>query len=90
MDITFGPAKNARNIAERDLLFERVAEIDWETSISEEDIRKDYGERRVRVFGFLDRRLHVTVITMRGETIHVISLRKANEREVRRYGQTKA
>jgi uncharacterized DUF497 family protein len=33
--------------------------------------------------------LHVAVVTMRGETMHVISFRKANEREVRRYGQAK-
>ena len=89
MDISFDPAKNARNIAERGLSFERVAELDWETALSEEDIRKDYGERRVRVFGLLGRRLHVAVITMRGATVHVISFRKANEREVRRYARTK-
>lgn len=89
MDITFDPAKNARNIAERGLSFELVAEIDWETARAEEDARRDYGERRVRVFGLLGRRLHVAVITMRGETMHVISFRKANDREVRRYGQAK-
>jgi uncharacterized protein len=89
VDITFDPAKNARNIGERGLSFERVAELDWETAVSEEDARRDYGERRVRVFGLLGRRLHVAVVTMRGETMHVISFRKANEREVRRYGQAK-
>jgi uncharacterized DUF497 family protein len=89
VDITFDPAKNARNIVERGLSFERVAELDWETAGSEEDARRDYGERRVRVFGLLGRRLHVAVVTMRGETMHVISFRKANEREVRRYGQAK-
>ena len=65
MDITFDPAKNARNIAERGLSFERVAEIDWETALAEEDVRKDYGERRLRVFGLLGRRLHVAITTMR-------------------------
>jgi uncharacterized protein len=47
MNVTFDPAKNARNVAERGLSFERVAELDWETAISEEDSRSDYGERRV-------------------------------------------
>jgi uncharacterized DUF497 family protein len=89
MDVTFDPARNARNIAERGLSFERVVELDWETAFSEEDVRKDYGERRVRVFGLMGRRLHVAVITMRGETVHVISFRKANEREIRRYAQAK-
>ncbi len=51
MDITFDPLKNARNVAERGLSFELVAKLDWDTAIAEEDVRKDYGERRVRVFG---------------------------------------
>jgi hypothetical protein len=89
MRVTFDPAKNARNIAERGLSFERVAELDWETAVSEEDVRRDYGERRVRIFGLLGKRLHVAIITLRDETVHVISFRKANEREVRRYGQAK-
>ena len=41
MRLTFDPAKNARNIAERGLSFERVAELDWETAVSQEDTRKD-------------------------------------------------
>jgi len=89
MDVTFDPPKNARNIAERGLSFERVADLDWETALSEEDGRRDYGERRVRVFGLLGRRLHVAIITIRGEAVHVISFRKANKREVRRYGQAR-
>jgi len=31
MRITFDPAKNARNIAERSLPFDRVTDLDWET-----------------------------------------------------------
>ena len=90
MDISFDPAKNAKNIAERGLSFELVANLEWETALAEEDNRRDYGERRVRVLGLLGKRLHVAVITMRGTTVQVISFRKANEREVRRYGQQKA
>ena len=89
MGVTFDLAKNVRNIAERGLSFELVVEIDWETAVAEEDARRDYGERRVRIFGLLGRRLHVAIITMRGETMHVISFRRANEREARRYGQAK-
>lgn len=35
----------------------------------------------------IDGRLHMLVFTWRGETMHVISLRKANKREVRCYEQ---
>jgi uncharacterized DUF497 family protein len=89
MRISFDPAKNARNIAERDLPFELVAQFEWNSAIAEEDRRKDYGERRVRVFGLIKKRLHVAVFTMRGEVMHVISLRKANQKEVKRYEQEK-
>jgi uncharacterized DUF497 family protein len=87
MHITFDPAKNARNIAERGLSFELVADLDWETAVVWEDNRVDYGERRFGVLAFLDVRLHAAVITYRGEAVQVISFRKANKKEVRRYGE---
>ena len=89
MRVTFDPAKNAKNIAERGLPFERVAELAWETAVLQEDRRKDYGETRVRVLARLGQRLHVAVITMRGDAVHVISFRKANRKEVEWYEQEK-
>ena len=82
LPVTFDPAKNARNIAERSLSFERVADLDWETAVAVEDDRKDYGERRLRVMALLGPRLHVVVITYRGETMHrdQISARRIRER----------
>jgi uncharacterized DUF497 family protein len=89
MRITFDPAKNDGNVAERGLSFELVADLEWETAVSVEDTRKDYGERRLRVLTLLDGRLHVAVITQRGDAIHVISFRKANRKEVKWYEQEK-
>jgi uncharacterized DUF497 family protein len=89
MRVTFDPAKNARNIAERGLPFERVVDLAWETAILQDDRRKDYGETRVRVLARLGQRLHVAVITMRGDAVHVISFRKANRKEVEWYEQEK-
>jgi uncharacterized DUF497 family protein len=71
------------------LAFERVADLDWETAVAREDTRKDYGERRVLVMARLDGRLHVAVVTRRGNAMHVISFRKANRKEVRWYEQEK-
>ena len=51
-----------------------------------EDTRYDYGEQRLRVFGYIGSRLHAVVTTPRAGSIHVISLRKANRREQQRYG----
>jgi hypothetical protein len=41
----------------------------------------------MRVFGLIGPRLHVAVVTHRGDNVHVISLRKANQKEVTFYGQ---
>jgi uncharacterized DUF497 family protein len=85
MQITYDPGKNERNVAERGLAFELVADLDWETAIAVEDTRLDYGERRFRVLALLGDRLHAAVITHRAGAVHVISFRKANDREVRAY-----
>ncbi len=85
MKIAFDPAKNARNIAERQLPFERAAELDWATAQIAEDVRKDYPERRFVATGCLDGRLHVLCFTPMPGGIRVISFRKANPREVRRH-----
>jgi uncharacterized protein len=87
MELEFDLAKNARNIKERGISFERFADIDVETAISVEDGRKDDGERRLRVLGFIDGLLHAAVITPRGERIRVVSLRRANRREKGAYAK---
>ena len=45
------------------------------------------AKRRARFVatGFIGRRLHVAVFTERGDRVRVISLRRANSREARRY-----
>lgn len=85
MRVTFDPAKNDKNILERGLSFKAVAELDWETALVWEDVRRDYGERRMRVLAWLETRLYAVVITYRNEAIHVISFRKANKKEVSAY-----
>jgi uncharacterized DUF497 family protein len=59
--------------------------FEWDSALIVEDIRKDYGERRFQALGLIEGRLHVLVFTPRAGKTHVISLRKANKREVKRY-----
>lgn len=49
-------------------------------------MRASYDETRNIALGYIKRRLHVLVFTIRRQTVRVISLRKANQREVRAYG----
>jgi uncharacterized DUF497 family protein len=48
--------------------------------------RRLHGEIRYRAFGLLDDRLHALVFTDTARGNRVISLRRANNTEVRRYG----
>jgi hypothetical protein len=48
------------------------------------DDRRDYGEPRFISAGRLDERIVVIVWTPRGRARRVISMRKANEREIKR------
>ena len=90
MAITYDPDKHARNTALRGISFDQAADFDWSSALVVEDLRKDYGERRFQVSGFIEGRLHMLVFTPRGVDTHVISLRKANKREVKRYETAKA
>ena len=85
VNISFDPAKNERNIASRGISFEVAEQFEWDTAIVAEDLRKEYGERRFQALGFVAGRLYAMVFTPRSGKIHVISLRKANRREMRRY-----
>lgn len=88
MQISFDPAKSERNAAERELPFDLAAEFDFETALTVEDKRRDYGETRYVSIGWISERLHVLCFTETDDGIRVISLRKANDREVKRYGGT--
>ncbi len=55
--------------------------------VSMTDDRFDYGERREVAFGLINDRLFVCVYADREAERRVISLRKANKREVKRYGE---
>jgi uncharacterized protein len=85
VNIGYDPGKNEKNIAERGISFERAAEFEWSSALIVEDTRKDYGESRFQALGFIGKRLHVLVFTPRADQVHVISLRKANRREVKQY-----
>jgi uncharacterized DUF497 family protein len=72
-------------MAERGLSFELVEEFEWDSALVVEGVRRDYGERRFQALGMIKGRLHALVFTPRAGRVHVISLRKANRREIRLY-----
>ena len=89
MHVEFDPAKHQRNISERALGFDQVANFDFGTALVWQDERKAYPEARYVALGFLDARLHVLCFTPVAGGIRAISFRKANTREVRDYESTR-
>jgi uncharacterized DUF497 family protein len=85
MGISFDLAKSEKNVRVRGISFELAARFEWVGALIVEDLRKDYGERRFQALGLIENRLHMMVFTPRANKVHVISLRKANIREVERY-----
>lgn len=52
------------------------------------DARRDYGEPRFNAFGLVAGRLFVCTYTIRSEAFRVISVRRANRQEQRRWQQS--
>lgn len=77
--------KEAKNIAERGIDFTTAARI-WGGRVLEQiDDRRDYGEVRILTFGKVDDRLMAVLFTWREPNRRIISARKANRREQRRF-----
>jgi uncharacterized DUF497 family protein len=85
MEITFDPDKDASNIAKHGVSLALAAELEWEWLLVKPDTRRDYGELRMVGYAPIGPRVFCVVFTDRGEERRMISLRKANTREVNYY-----
>ena len=83
--ITFDPSKRERTLRERGIDFALAEVVFAGRTFDQEDDRHEYGEVRIITVGRLDGRMMVVVWTPRDGARHVISMRKANEREQARY-----
>jgi uncharacterized DUF497 family protein len=79
--VTFDAAKRQKTLDERGLDFKDAAVVFKGVTVEVEDVRKEYGERRIICFGKLKGRMVVVGYTPRGAERHVFSMRKANDRE---------
>ncbi len=85
MKITFDPKKDDVNMAKHGVSLALCIELEWDSAMTWPDVRHDYGEERMTGLALIDSRLYCVVFTDRGDNRRVISLRKANLREVKRY-----
>ena len=77
--------KRAETLARRGIDFAFMDYFEWATALTRRSDR--YGEIRWSSYGLIQDRLFKVIWTERGESIRIISLRKANSREIRNYGE---
>ena len=80
--------KSAENFMYRGFGFDLVERFNWDTALIQRDLRIESEERWISL-GLVEERIHVVVWTPRGPYTRIISMRKANDREVARYAQGK-
>ncbi len=80
--------KRASNLRKHGVDFSIVERFEFDTALVAVDDRKDYGEVRYRAFGVIGGRHHVLIFTACGGLTRVISLRRANDREIEQYAET--
>jgi hypothetical protein len=86
MQFEWDDAKNLENIRKHQIDFTDVSEMFDSPMLIEEDERFDYGEKRWFGIGFLGNGVAVVVWTeRRGNVIRIISARKANRYERKRF-----
>ena len=79
--------KRAINLAKHGVDFAHIERFEWDSALTVSQIR--FGERRYVAVGNVAGRLHVVVYSRRGVNRRIISFRKANPREERRYEQAR-
>jgi uncharacterized protein len=87
MQISYDDAKNKSNVQKHGVSLDEANLLEWDLLISDHDARREYGEVRVVGFAPIANRVYCIVFTLRDKTIQVISLRKANKREVSKYAK---
>ena len=89
-DENMAPVNGRLNLTSTMSVFLAALEFDWRTALVYEDARSGYEEHRFWALGLIQERVHVLVFTCRESFVRIISLRKANKRETRRYAEQRA
>ena len=90
MEFEWDEGKDAANQAKHGVSLGEAVLLDWENGQTRPDSRFDYGEARTEMLAVMDSRLYVCIFAMRDGVHRIISLRKANPREERRYEQARS
>ena len=85
MRIEFDPTKNASNQLKHGVSLAMAAELDWDAAWVWVDERFEYNEMRMIALAPKTEILYCVAFVDRGDVRRIISLRRANRREVKHY-----
>jgi len=85
MQITFDATKDEVNLLKHGVSLSTAAKLEWQLLLTTVDIRNDYGECRMVGYAPINDRVYCVVYVDRDQQRRIISLRKANKREVKSY-----
>jgi len=81
----FDPGKDATNLSKHGFSLAAAAELSWEAALVWLDDRTDYGEVRLVALAPIEDTLFFVAFVDRETVRRIISLRRANRREVSHY-----
>ncbi|WP_041193553.1 BrnT family toxin [Candidatus Symbiobacter mobilis] len=85
MHIEFDPVKDVSNQAKHGVSLAFAAELEWNAALVWVDTRYEYGEMRMIALAPKTNILYYVAFVDRGKVRRIISLRRANRREVTHY-----
>ncbi len=85
MQFDFDPGKDATNLSKHGLSLAAAAELSWDAALVWIDNRADYGEVRMVALAPIGDILFFVAFVDREAVRRIISLRRANRREVNHY-----
>jgi uncharacterized DUF497 family protein len=85
MLIEFVPIKDASNLTQHGLSLDMAIELDWESALVWVDDRFEYNEMRMVALAPKTETLYFVAFVDREQARRIISLRRANRREVKHY-----
>lgn len=85
MRIEFDSAKDATNQTKHGLSLAMAGELEWKAALVWVDARFEYNETRLIALAPRTGILYYVAFVDRGEVRRIISLRRANRREVKHY-----
>jgi uncharacterized DUF497 family protein len=88
MRIDFDLVKDAGNLNKHGLSLALAVELEWESALVWIDDRQEYGEMRMIALAPKTGFVYFVAFVDRGTLRRIISLRRANRREVKHYVQS--